>query len=174
MTIETIFFDRDGVINDIVMRKSLVSAPRELSEFHIREDFVSLYQSLPPTINLFVVSNQPDVARQLLPIHVLEQMHKRLQTRFSFKEILYCLHDNADNCHCRKPKPGMINDLLSKHKLTTDTALLIGDSEKDIVAGQTAGIKTVYFKQNHNPRPSCSPDFVIDKLSDMLKIIEES
>ncbi len=171
MTIETIFFDRDGVINDVVLRGGVLSAPRDINEFHIREEFSSLYRSLPPSLNLFVVSNQPDIARGLLPIQVLEEMHNRLQAGFSFKEIVYCLHDNADNCLCRKPKPGMINDLLAKYGLTTNTAIMIGDSEKDMLAGQAAGIKTVYFKQNYNPRPRCNPDFVINELGDMLKII---
>jgi len=171
MTIETIFFDRDGVINEIVLRGSLVSAPREFEEFHIREDFSSFYQNLPPALNLFVVSNQPDVARGLLPIKVLEQMHNRLQSEFAFKEIIYCMHDNEANCECRKPKPGMISDLMNKYKLTTKTAIIIGDSEKDILAGKAAGIKTVYLKQDYNPTPRCNPDFVISKLSDMLKIV---
>lgn len=171
MTIETIFFDRDGVINDVVLRGSLVSAPRNLDEFHIREDFSALYRSLPPALNLFVVSNQPDIARGLLPIKVLEQMHNRLQSGFSFKEIVYCLHDNADDCQCRKPKPGMIVDLLTKYGLTINKAIIVGDSEKDILAGQAAGIKTAYFKQDYNPRPRSNPDFVINTLNDMLKII---
>jgi len=172
MAIETIFFDRDGVINDVIIRDDLVSSPRTAEEFKIREDFISVYRNLPATLNLFVVSNQPDVARQSLPLGVLEHMHNQLLSKFTFKEIVYCLHDNVDNCLCRKPKPGMLTELLSKYSLQKSTAVIIGDSEKDILAGQAAGIKTIYFKQEHNPTARCNPDFVINKLVDILGIID--
>jgi len=126
---------------------------------------------LPPNLSLFVVSNQPDIARELLSIGALDQMNEQLKSKFFFNEIVYCMHDNTHNCQCRKPKPGMINEMVSKYRLTTNNAILIGDSEKDILAGQAAGIKTVYLQNEYNPRPRCSPNFVINQLNDMLKII---
>jgi D-glycero-D-manno-heptose 1,7-bisphosphate phosphatase len=174
MHIKTIFFDRDGIINDVILRNNAISSPRNLSEFRIKDEFITFYKQLPKTLNLFVVSNQPDITRQLLSVEVLEHMHDQLKAQCLFKEILYCPHDNANNCACRKPKPGMINSLLFKHQLKAEESIIIGDSEKDILAGQAAGIQTIYWRQYYNPIRGCKPHFVIDKLSDMLGIIGHS
>jgi D-glycero-D-manno-heptose 1,7-bisphosphate phosphatase len=173
MPIETIFFDRDGVINDVVRRANVISSPRSLEEFHIKKDFIALYKSLPPLLNIFVVSNQPDINRQILELVVLDAMHNQLLSQFAFREIMFCPHDDIDLCHCRKPKPGMINDLLLKYQLNKDDALIIGDSDKDIKAGLNAGIRTAYYQQEYNRAPSCQPHFVINQLSDILDIIDK-
>ncbi len=156
------------------MRDNAPASPRHLSEFRIKDEFIGLYKQLPAKLNLFVVSNQPDIARKLMGTDALESMHSQLKKEFAFKEILYCPHDNADNCECRKPKPGMISKLLSKYDLMPDNSILIGDSAKDILAGYAAGIKTIYWQQDYNPLIACKPNFVIDKLSDMLDIIGHS
>jgi D-glycero-D-manno-heptose 1,7-bisphosphate phosphatase len=174
MQIETIFFDRDGIINDVISRDNIIASPRSMAEFHIKDEFIALHKNLPRELNLFVVTNQPDVSRSLLPIDTLKAMHNNLMTEFAFKEILYCPHDNADNCECRKPKPGMIQSLLTKYGLKKESALIVGDSEKDILAGQAAGTQTIYWQQYYNPLRHCKPHFVIDKLSDMLDIIRHS
>jgi D-glycero-D-manno-heptose 1,7-bisphosphate phosphatase len=99
-------------------------------------------------------------------------MNQKLQSSFSFTDIVYCLHDDRDNCQCRKPKPGMLNNLIARYNIDKDKAIILGDREKDILAGQAAGIKTVYFKDKFNQMPSCHPDFVINKLNDMLGILK--
>jgi D-glycero-D-manno-heptose 1,7-bisphosphate phosphatase len=45
-------------------------------------------------------------------------------------------------CDCRKPKPGMIVSLLAKVGADRATSWMIGDSESDVTAGRTAGVKT--------------------------------
>jgi len=173
MLIETIFFDRDGIINDIVLRDNLVSSPRNIKEFHIKEEFITFYAKLSKSLNLFVVSNQPDISRCLTAEDDLLAMNSELYKQFSFKEITYCPHDNKDNCECRKPKPGMINQMISKYGLSKSNSIIVGDSNKDILAGQAAGIKTIYWQQYYNLIPNCKPDFVIQKLSDMLGILKQ-
>src|SRR6185437_7759938 len=109
---KNLFLDRDGVINEIVMRGDVVSSPRSLYEFNIRPEFEQFHEELQGrNLNLFVVSNQPDVSRRLLPESILADMTALLD-RFAFKEIVYCIHDDSHGCQCRKPKPGMITRLL--------------------------------------------------------------
>ena len=175
-----IFFDRDGVINDVVIRDSLVSSPRRLDEFRIRNEFVEFHASLcrgdamhRPAINTFVVSNQPDVARGLLSEEDLAAMSDALTQQFQFKEILCCTHDDSHACSCRKPLPGMIIYLLDKYGISAADSLLIGDSHKDILAGKAANVTTVLLRTSYNRDriPSgVEPDFTVSNLAELFSL----
>jgi D-glycero-D-manno-heptose 1,7-bisphosphate phosphatase len=169
MQLKTIFLDRDGIINDVVMRDSGISSPRALSEFRITEDFPLLYHRISK-LNLFVVTNQPDVSRKLLDEDILKKFHDSLLAQFEFREILYCPHDDRHGCDCRKPKPGMILSALEKYGLNADESAIIGDSHKDILAGQAAGITTFYCRRSYNLEISCKPDFVVDGLGELARL----
>lgn len=164
--INTVFLDRDGIINEIVARGSIVSSPRSIAEFSFTSDFASLVPLITPR-RCFVVSNQPDVARGLLTKNVLAEIDDILRTRFDFTEIIYCTHDDADACDCRKPKPGMILSAVARHGLRVDEAVIIGDSYKDILAGRAAGIRTIYCRRSYNSTISCEPDFVVNGLAEI-------
>jgi D-glycero-D-manno-heptose 1,7-bisphosphate phosphatase len=45
----------------------------------------------------------------------------------------------------RKPRPGMILDLLARWELAADRALMVGDSESDMQAAQAAGVRGLRF-----------------------------
>ncbi|CAN5185105.1 HAD family hydrolase [soil metagenome] len=168
----TIFFDRDGVINDVVMREGLVSSPRTISEFQLRPDFIAAYQQICNfDLGMFVVSNQPDVSRELLSAESLNGMTAILDERFNFKEVVYCIHDNHHQCLCRKPKPGMLNYLVEKYDIDRAKAIFIGDSSKDVIAGAAAGIRTIYLRNLYSKLVDCQPDFIVDNLEQIVAII---
>lgn len=167
--IKNLFLDRDGIINEVVPRGKAVGSPRSLSEFRIRDEFLVFYQRLKKLeVNLFVISNQPDVARALMTRRELEEMTILLRDSFEFKEIVYCMHDDRDNCFCRKPKPGLITALLEKYELKKDESLLIGDGFKDIMAGQNAGIRTVFVSRDYNRENKCYPTHKITNLGELF------
>ncbi len=145
-----IFLDRDGVINEIIYRKDIVSSPRFIDEFKFREDFLSFAKNVDKTKKFFVVTNQPDVKRKLLRENHLKEMHKKLMDILDFEEIFVCMHDDDDNCKCRKPKPGMILDAISKHNLFHEECIMIGDSVKDLKAANAAGIDAFLLDTNYN------------------------
>ena len=170
--IKNLFLDRDGIINDVVMRDNKVCSPRHINEFKIRQEFINFYEkNKNKNLNLFIVSNQPDIARNLMNQSVLEDINSELLSQFTLKEICYCTHEDKDHCKCRKPKPGLITNLLNKYSLRKEESLLIGDSHKDILAGQAAGIKTILLKTNYNTAASCSPDFRISSLHNIIHLL---
>ncbi|HEY9715325.1 MAG TPA: HAD-IIIA family hydrolase [Chroococcales cyanobacterium] len=170
--LKTLFLDRDGVINDVIMRDGVVSSPRALAEFSIKDEFIDFYNRLTSlSLQTFVVSNQPDVARRLLDRDELRLMTEELKRRFAFTEVIYCMHDNNDGCECRKPKPGMILQTLKQHDLKADESIIIGDSYKDILAGKAAGIRTIYYCQGYNSTVPCEPDYRVSKLIEALSLL---
>ncbi len=43
---KNIFLDRDGVINEVVIRDNLISSPRNVSEFRFRNDFLNFIENI--------------------------------------------------------------------------------------------------------------------------------
>src|SRR5579862_2563619 len=102
----TVFLDRDGVINKVVFRDGRPTSPRNLAEFEI-EDGVeeSLNRLRDAGFKLFVVSNQPDIARGLMPQETLRVMTEKILSTLPVDEVKVCPHDDRECCRCRKPKP---------------------------------------------------------------------
>ena len=67
-----------------------------------------------------------------------------------FNEMFVCMQDDDDNCQCRKPKPGMILEAISKYNLKHKECIMIGDSSKDIKAANAASIDAFLLDTNYN------------------------
>ena len=147
---KNIFLDRDGVINEVVIRDNLISSPRNVSEFRFRNDFLNFIENIDIEKDIFVVTNQPDIKRGLLKNDDLLAMHQIIISSFAIKEIVFCPHDDEDKCKCRKPLPGMINKIIKEFDLSRSECLLIGDSRKDILAAKAAMIDAVLIKTLYN------------------------
>ena len=107
-----VFLDRDGVINEVVVRDGVPSSPHTLDEFILCESLdESLRRLSDGGFRLFVVSNQPDVARGLLDPEALTQMGDRICSTLPIEAVHACTHDDRDLCDCRKPRPGLIQNI---------------------------------------------------------------
>jgi len=139
-----VFFDRDGVLNDLVIRGGVGVSPRRLDDFRLREGAVPAVTRLRSLgLQIFVTTNQPDIARGLMDPQDLEAMTRIVQASFPVDEVLVCPHDDDDGCACRKPKPGMLLELAARWGLSLRESFLVGDSWKDIEAGRRAGCVTI-------------------------------
>lgn len=166
----TLFLDRDGIINEIVMRGHIVGSPRTIGEFKLRQDFLDIVPALKAFDGyIFIVSNQPDIERGLMSNQTLAEMDHEILKYFQPTEIKYCTCSDGDHCRCKKPKPGMILELISKYELDKNECSIIGDSYKDIDAGFNAGIKTIFLKTDYNQHTlSRLPDIEIFSLKEFF------
>jgi len=113
-----IFLDRDGVLNAVVWRDGKPASPRDLDELVIEAEApAALQRFIAGGYRLFAVTNQPDVPRGKMTRAALDRIHGALAAALPLEEIAACLHDNADGCACRKPRPGLILDLAARHGL---------------------------------------------------------
>ncbi len=164
---KNIFFDRDGVINSVIKRGEVISSPRFYEEFKLKKDFIDFsYSAKDFNTTFFICSNQPDISRNLLKEDELKKMHSKITEFLPFKEISFCPHDDADKCNCRKPKPGMINNLIQKYNLNRKDCLFIGDSIKDLSAAKQAKIDAYLINTEYNM--DINYTYKIDYLTDLL------
>ena len=117
-----------------------------------------------------VISNQPDIARNLMDFSELELMTNFLKKNTYIDDIFYCLHDDNSNCFCRKPKTGLFKKAQLKWDIDLSQSLFIGDTWRDLEAGKNLAIKTIILENNCNSSLKC--DIKIKKLTDLLPIIQ--
>lgn len=159
-----VFFDRDGVLNRVVMRDGEVSSPRSMTEFILAEGAVDAVARLRRAgYFIFVVTNQPDIARGLLDPGELEAMSSVLRSVLGVDEVRVCPHDDRDDCGCRKPRPGMLRDLATQWGLDLASSYIIGDTWRDMEAGRAAGCGTVLLRWPYNE--GVGSDVVADSLA---------
>ena len=112
---------------------------------------------------MIVVTNQRCVAKGLLAVSELEDMHKRMRESLSHSGaivdgVYYCPHDYESSCSCRKPAPGMLFEAAQGHGLDLRSSWMVGDSEIDIQAGKNAGCKTARVLGADEKNPAGSKD----------------
>jgi D-glycero-D-manno-heptose 1,7-bisphosphate phosphatase len=164
---KALFLDRDGILNKVVIREGVISSPRSLDEFEINEDARSLIGSGNRAgYTVVVVTNQPDVERNLLDTRTLEQMHDKLRTELGIEFIQVCTSTN-DADPRRKPNPGMLLDAARELQIDLGRSLFVGDGKRDLAAGRGAGVTTILLKTSYNIEEQTIADHAVDLLDDV-------
>jgi D-glycero-D-manno-heptose 1,7-bisphosphate phosphatase len=146
-----VFLDRDGVINRAVVRDGKPHPPASVAELDILPGVPDALARLRDAgYHLAVVTNQPDIARGVTTTAVVEAIHEHLRTVLGLDDIRVCPHDDADQCDCRKPKPGL---LLRPPSFDMAASVMIGDRWRDIEAGLTAGCGVTILVEGHYDEP---------------------
>jgi D-glycero-D-manno-heptose 1,7-bisphosphate phosphatase len=154
-----VFLDRDGVLNRVVWREGKPASPRAVDELEIEPEAHEALAALRAAgYLLLVVTNQPDVRRGLMPAEALDAIHVRLAQTLPVDDIAACTHDNADDCACRKPKPGMLLELSRRHGVDLSRSWMVGDQDRDIACGKAAGCRTILLERFYNSGANSHPD----------------
>jgi D-glycero-D-manno-heptose 1,7-bisphosphate phosphatase len=93
-----------------------------------------------------IATNQSYVGRGLLTLNQVEDFHRKLVDSFrsngvNIHLIAICPHTPSDDCFCRKPKPGMLNELIEFSKIKDrNRVFFVGDKDSDERAAISAGV----------------------------------
>ncbi len=167
-----VFLDRDGVIVEAVTRpgEAVPTPPFTLSEFKLVKDaekaFV-FFKKLP--FLKILVTNQPDVAYGKVTYDDWKKMQSRVE-ELPFDDVLICHHTRFDNCLCRKPQPGLLFKAAKIWSIDLKNSYLIGDTEKDVLAGQAAGCRTILIDADYNQ--SISSDYRVKTLLEAAELLK--
>ncbi|HEX7050691.1 MAG TPA: HAD-IIIA family hydrolase [Longimicrobiales bacterium] len=165
-----VFLDRDGVLNRVVPRDGRPGSPRTPAEFVLCADAAAALDRLRHAgYLLFVVTNQPDVARGLLAPEDLDTMMRTLAAALPVDDARICRHDDDDGCACRKPRHGMITDLAAAWAVDLPASFMVGDGWRDIAAGRAAGCRTVLLRRAYNA--DVRADYAADTLIEAAELI---
>jgi D-glycero-D-manno-heptose 1,7-bisphosphate phosphatase len=172
MTRAAVFVDRDGVINRAFVRDGTPHPPASLAELEILPGVPAALSALRARgYALVVVTNQPDVARGTSSRSIVEGIHERLWDVLPLDAILTCFHDGADDCDCRKPRPGLLLQAARAFGLDLSASFMVGDRWYDMEAGKRAGCTTVLVDRGYDERAAAACDFRVGSLSEAAGII---
>jgi D-sedoheptulose 7-phosphate isomerase len=161
-----VFLDRDGVINRAVVRDGKPFPPTSLKELEVLPDVASSLHDLKAQgFALFIITNQPDVARGTQTREAVDSIHQALASSLPIDGIFVCYHDDTDDCACRKPKPGLLLEAQRKHNIDLSRSFVVGDRWRDIDAGHSAGCKTILIDYGYKERkPEQPPEATVRSL----------
>ena len=147
MTVSLVILDRDGVIN------------------HDSDDYIKSpdeWQPLPGSLEaiarlcradytVVVATNQAGVGRGLFSQEMLIRIHRKMASSIRDKggrldSVFFCPHSPAEQCGCRKPKPGMLLEISDRLGIGLSSVPVVGDSLRDLEAAEAAGAMPVLVK----------------------------
>ena len=132
--------DRDGTIN--IDSAEFVKSPHE-------------WRPLPGALeaiaklnhagwHVVVATNQSGLGRGLFDVVALNAMHAKMHTMLAavggrVDAIFYCPHAPDEGCHCRKPEPGLFEQIGERFGVDLRGMPAVGDSARDLIAGAAVG-----------------------------------
>ena len=146
-----VFFDRDGVLNQVVMRGDVPASPRTLDQFKLVDYAPEAVLRIRANGFLAIVaSNQPDLARGLLDPLEHRAMLAALQASVPVDAVYICADDNHDESGNKKPNPGMLLEAAQAHGIDLERSFVVGDTWKDMAAAKAAGCRAVLIDYPYN------------------------
>ncbi len=162
-----VFLDRDGVINRAEVRGGRPYSPETLEGFEILPGVAGAVTGLKQAGFLaIVVTNQPDVGAGKVDRAVIEVMHEALRACVAVDDVYVCVHTDADNCNCRKPKTGLIEAAAADWDVDMSRSFMVGDRWRDIEAGKAAGCATVLIDYGYTEPLTQDPDAKVASLAE--------
>ena len=158
---KAIFLDRDGTIN------KYVGFLRNIDDFELIEGVAEAIKLINQSGYLaIVVTNQPVIARGEVTWEELNEIHKKMATLLgkegAYVDGIYICPHHPDkgfegerpeykiDCDCRKPKPGLLLQAAKDFNIDLSESYMIGDSHRDVEAGENAGVKkSILIKENN-------------------------
>lgn len=148
-----IILDRDGVIN-------------QDSDAYIKtvDEFIPLPGSLEAIARLnqagyhvTVATNQSGIGRGYFELATLNAMHEKLRRMLAdmggrIEMIAFCPHAPEDNCDCRKPKPGLYQEIAHRLETPLRGVPVIGDSLRDLQAARAVDARPILVKTGKGTR----------------------
>jgi D-glycero-D-manno-heptose 1,7-bisphosphate phosphatase len=152
------FFDRDGVVNELVRDplSQLPESPLDPADVALVPGAAAALHRLREAGYLLVaVSNQPAAAKGVVTLEKLLAVQERVLDLLRGEGVVpdairCCFHhpeatvpELKETCRCRKPAPGMLFDAAAELDVDLGASWMIGDTDGDVAAGAAAGCRTV-------------------------------
>jgi len=152
-SMKLIILDRDGVINQD--SDDFIKSPDEF--IPIPGSLEAISKLNKAGYSVIVITNQSGLARGLFSVEDLNDIHEKFRRLLSDVDgkvngILYCPHGPDDNCHCRKPKPGLFKEVAQRYNTGLKGIPAIGDSLRDLDAALAVGAVPILVKTGKGPR----------------------
>ncbi len=134
--------DRDGVINED--SDAYIKSP---AEWHpVPGSLEAIARLSRAGWRVVVASNQSGLARGLFTMDTLNAIHAKMRREVAeagghIDAIFVCPHGPDEGCRCRKPAPGLFEDIARRYDVSLGGVPAVGDSLRDLEAAASQGCR---------------------------------
>jgi len=138
-----LFLDRDGTLNEETADEQIDS----LEKVRLMPGAVPALLDLKAAGFAFVmVTNQDGLGTAAFPQDRFDRAHRFILDLFAsqgidFEAIFICPHYKRENCACRKPKSGMVQDFMAAGAIDRQRSFMIGDRDTDMEFAANIGVQ---------------------------------
>lgn len=137
-----VILDRDGVINED--SDDYIKSPAEWLPIPGSLDAIARLSRAGWRV--VVASNQSGLAHGLFSMDTLNAIHAKMRREVAeaggqLDAIFVCPHGPDDGCRCRKPLPGLFEEIARRYDVSLENVPAVGDSLRDLQAAVTLGCK---------------------------------
>lgn len=168
--------DRDGVINET--RDGCIASPSDWKP--IRGSLEAIARLRRAGWRVVIAMNEPAIASGHLDLDTLARVNETMLRRVVesggvIDAVFFCPHAPDAGCYCRKPQPGLFQDIANRLRIRIEGVPAIGDSLNDIRAARTAGARPILVKTGKGFGTVGSPDLDQDVpvYDDLYSAVEE-
>ena len=135
-----VILGRDGILNEF--REGHVTAPEEWQPVDGALEAVARINHAG--WHVVVATNQSGIGRGMIDMSAVNAVHARMHQELQAQggridAVFFCPHTPEDNCDCRKPKPGLLLDVLFRYGADAANVPVVGDTLRDLQAADAAG-----------------------------------
>jgi D-glycero-D-manno-heptose 1,7-bisphosphate phosphatase len=158
-----VILDRDGVINQD--SDDFIKSPEEF--IPIAGSLEAIARLKQAGFTVAVATNQSGIARGLFGLDALAAMHDKLAALLEelggrVDGIFYCPHGPDDGCDCRKPLPGLLEQIAEHFGVSTVGVPVIGDSVRDLEAARAVGAQPILVRTGKGERTLAQAEGLAD------------
>ena len=157
-----VFLDRDGTI---VEDRGHLADPSEVAFY---PDTVAALDRLQKHFLLFLVTNQPWVARGVLTLEQVDRVNAWIVSHLAEQGVVItavyvCPHERSDGCVCIKPNPHFLYQAAAEHGVDLRRSFTVGDHPHDVEFARSVGARGVYVRTGHGSKhlPDLPPATVV-------------
>ncbi len=135
-----VILDRDGTVNED--SADYVKSPDEWTP--LPGSLEAIARLNHAGFHVVIASNQSGLGRGLFDVSTLNAMHAKMHLLLAgvggrVDAVFYCPHAPEDGCHCRKPEPGLFEQIGERYGVDMPGIPMVGDTLSDVLGGVAAG-----------------------------------
>ena len=148
-----VILDRDGVINHDSV--DYIKSPQEWQP--IPGSLEAIARLHRAGYRVVVATNQSGIGRGLLSMDMLAAIHARMLEAVrkqggEIDAIFFCPHTPEEGCDCRKPAPGLLNEIAKRLQMNLVGIYIVGDAERDVLAARQVMASPVLVRTGKGAR----------------------
>jgi D-glycero-D-manno-heptose 1,7-bisphosphate phosphatase len=146
-----VFLDRDGTV---VEDRGVLAEPSDVVFY---PDTVNALKRLQDRFLLFLVTNQPWVARSVITLDQVNRVNAWVLSYLAehgvvVAAVYVCPHDREENCCCIKPRPYFLHEAAKEYAVDLKRSFTVGDHPHDVEFARSVGAQGIYVRTGHGEK----------------------